>query len=58
VAGDNFQVGFEVSGEMSGTVGGVDSSVSWMEVRSMIWILVDPILKQERTRGWQCIKGR
>jgi hypothetical protein len=43
---------------MSGTVGGVDSSVSWMEVRSMIWILVDPILKQERTRGWQCIKGR
>jgi hypothetical protein len=48
VAGDNFQVGFEVSGGKSGTFGGIDSSVSWMEGRPVIRILVGPILKQER----------
>jgi hypothetical protein len=51
VAGDNFQFGFEVSGGISGTVVGGDSSVTWMEGRWMTWIMVGPVLKQERAGG-------
>jgi hypothetical protein len=32
-------------------LGGVDSSVSWMGDRRVIWILVDPVLEQERAGG-------
>jgi hypothetical protein len=43
--------GFGVPGGRSGTVGGVDSLVSWMEGRRVIQIFVGPVLRQERAGG-------
>jgi hypothetical protein len=51
VVGNNCEVGFGESGGRSGTVGGVNSSVSWMEGRWVIQILVGPVLEEERAGG-------
>jgi hypothetical protein len=55
VIGNNCYIGFGVPRGRSGTLGGVDSSVSWMRGRWMIGILVGPVLEQEGAGGGRAL---